>query len=166
MLFESVGKLTRCFLQGNDVTEEDCSSPSYGKGNYGNHLCTRLPTQPHPSHGEGVEMQNWCVIGKTVALTKLSDDDNFKIEILPGKSKNEECPPGGAASISMPSGVEWELLSMQSAICAHIGSTSSSSVLVKTADKMFQFNLLAGCEINVKDFNFCLVADTCPNLPH
>lgn len=35
------------FLQGNDVTEEDCSSPSNGKGNYGNHS-SPFTTDPSP----------------------------------------------------------------------------------------------------------------------
>uniref|UniRef100_A0AAQ5XDG7 E3 ubiquitin-protein ligase n=1 Tax=Amphiprion ocellaris TaxID=80972 RepID=A0AAQ5XDG7_AMPOC len=37
-----------CFSQGNDVTEEDCSSPSNGKGNYGNHLSPFTPDIPPP----------------------------------------------------------------------------------------------------------------------
>lgn len=36
------------FPQGNDVTEEDCSSPSNGKGNYGDHPSPFTPDLSPP----------------------------------------------------------------------------------------------------------------------
>lgn len=49
--FIKLYKALFCFLQGNDVTEEDCSSPSNGKGNYGDHrsLFTPYPSPPFAS---------------------------------------------------------------------------------------------------------------------
>ena len=37
MFFNVLQSMFFLFLQGNDVTEEDCSSPSNGKGSYGDH---------------------------------------------------------------------------------------------------------------------------------
>lgn len=56
------------FLQGNDVTEEDCSSPSNGKGNYGYHS-SPFTSDPSPP---------FCI----VALRPCEKDLSYNLYIM------------------------------------------------------------------------------------
>lgn len=94
------------FHQGNDVTEEDCSSPSNGKGNYSNHLSPF--THGNSSLFAFVVLKLWekkrkytlsykLHIIANLFVSWLSDTNPFKVMELCVNS----CPVDGAVSFKM-----------------------------------------------------------------